>query len=213
MKAVIFDLDGVIVSTDDCHYRAWKKMSEEEGIFFDRSINERLRGVSRRESLEIILEKASKQYSEEEKTALTERKNLYYISYIKKLTPSDILPGVMRNIDALKSHKILIAIGSSSKNTGLILKQIHLQDVFDAVADGNCIKKSKPDPEVFLKAAELLGTAPQDCMVVEDAAAGILAAKRAGMKTFGVGNAREGDYYSPSLASADLLRCAETAGR
>ena len=204
IKAFIFDLDGVIVTTDDCHYRAWKKMADEEGIYFDREINERLRGVSRMASLEIILERAAKTYSDKEKTELATRKNGYYVEFIRELTPSDILPGVVENIDKLKANGIKVAIGSSSKNTPIILKQIGLGTYFDAVSDGNNIIKSKPDPEVFVKAADMLGVAYNECIVVEDADAGIQAGKAAGMKTLAVGNAKGGDYFYPSLAKIDL---------
>ena len=128
IKAVIFDLDGVIVSTDDCHYRAWKKMADEEGIYFDREINNRLRGVSRMTSLDIVLERADKEYSESEKLALAERKNNYYKELICELTPNDILPGAMETLEKLKENGIKIAIGSSSKNTPIILKQIGLDN-------------------------------------------------------------------------------------
>ena len=205
MKAVIFDLDGVIVTTDDCHYRAWKKMADEEGIYFDREINERLRGVSRMASLEIILERATKVYTDEEKLALATRKNCYYVEFIQELTPADILPGVIENIDALKVNGIKVAIGSSSKNTPIILKQIGLSTYFDAVSDGNNITKSKPDPEVFVKAADMLGVPYNECMIIEDADAGIQAGKAAGMKTLAVGNAQGGDYTYQSLADVDLL--------
>ena len=205
IQAVIFDLDGVIVTTDDCHYNAWKKMADEEGIFFDRSVNERLRGVSRMESLEIILEKATKVYTYAEKEALATRKNNYYVEYIKKLTPEAILPGVMVNLEALKDAGVKIAIGSSSKNAPMILKQIGLDKTFDAVADGNQIKNSKPDPEVFLKAAELLGIEPKKCLVVEDADAGIIAAKKVDMSTLAVKNAQGGDYHCDGLDEVKLV--------
>lgn len=204
IKAVIFDLDGVIVSTDDCHYRGWKKMADEEGIYFDRTINERLRGVSRMESLNIILERSEKEYTEEEKTALATRKNGYYVEFIQALTPDDILPGVMEALSSLKEKGIKIAIGSSSKNTPIILKQIGLSDYFDAVSDGNNISKSKPDPEVFVKAAEFLGMQNSDCAIVEDADAGIEAGKAAGMTTFAVGSAKGGDYKLETMK--DLLK-------
>lgn len=209
MKAFIFDLDGVIVSTDECHFRAWKKTADEEGIYFDRKINERLRGVSRMASLEIILEKASKTYSDEEKIELATRKNRYYLEFIQELTPADILPGVVENIDKLKAKGIKVAIGSSSKNTPIILKQIGLDTYFDAVSDGNNITKSKPDPEVFEKAAEMLGIAYSECIVVEDADAGIEAGKRAGMKTLAVGNANGGDFQAKSLFEVDILSLIE----
>ena len=173
VKGVIFDLDGVIVSTDDCHYLAWQRMADEEGIGFDRHVNERLRGVSRMDSLNIVLEKATRAYSEAEKEAMAARKNAYYVALIGKLTPQDILPGAMDVLAALRGMGIRVAIGSSSRNTPVILKQIGLENYFDAVADGNHITRSKPDPEVFLLAARLLSLAPGDCLVVEDADAGV----------------------------------------
>lgn len=200
-KAVIFDLDGVIVSTDDCHYEAWKKLADEEGIYFDRKINDRLRGVSRMASLEIVLEKSEKAYTEEEKAELAERKNNYYREFIKKLTPNDVLPGVMDNLEELKQNGIKIAIGSSSKNTPIILKQIGLDGYFDAVSDGNNITHSKPNPEVFLKASEMLKIPPENCLVVEDADAGIEAGKKGGMKTLSVHGAKGADYETEDLVN------------
>lgn len=205
IKAVIFDLDGVIVSTDDCHFRAWKRMADEEGIYFDREINNRLRGVSRMASLDIVLERAKREYSESEKQELAERKNEYYKELICELTPDDILPGVMDKLENLKENGIKIAIGSSSKNTPIILKQIGLDGYFDAVSDGNYITHSKPDPEVFLKAAEMLNIPPEDCMIVEDADAGIEAGKRAGMKTLAVQGAKGADFSAESLEKCDLI--------
>ncbi len=205
ISAVIFDLDGVIVSTDECHYMAWKQMADEEGIYFDKEINNRLRGVSRMESLEIVLERSTKSYSDDEKQSLAARKNGYYVEYIKKLTPQDILPGVMRNLELLKENGIKIAIGSSSRNTPIILKQIGLSDYFDVVSDGNNIKNSKPDPEVFLKAAEFLGISPHNCMIVEDADAGIIAGKRANMKTLAVNGAKGADFSFTNLENDDII--------
>lgn len=186
---MIFDLDGVIVSTDEYHYQGWKRIAEEEGVYFDRVINEALRGVSRMESLEIILRKAEKAYTSEEKTALAQRKNDYYRESLNNLTPGDILPGTLDVLKGLKEKGIKVAIGSSSKNAPFILEKIGLKDTFDAVADGNGIINSKPDPEVFLLAAKLLGLEPDVCAVVEDAEAGIEAALAAGMKAVGVGAA------------------------
>ena len=206
IKAVLFDLDGVIVSTDGCHYRAWKRMADEEGIYFDEKINDRLRGVSRMASLEIVLERASRSYTDEEKVALAARKNDYYRDLIRELTPSDILPGAMENLNELKENGILVAVGSSSKNTPLILRRIGLDAFFDAVSDGNNISRSKPDPEVFLKAAEMLGTDPADCLVVEDADAGIEAGRRGGMKTLSVKGARGADYFAPDLSDYSIFR-------
>ena len=189
IKAVIFDLDGVIVSTDDYHYRAWKAISDEEGIYFDREINERLRGVSRMESLEIILEKATREYSDIEKNSFAERKNSLYRSLLEELTPNDILSGVMNVLETLKQNDIKVAIGSSSKNTEFILSKIGLYDYFDAISDGTQIKNSKPDPEVFLLAAKKLHIQPQNCLVVEDADAGVEAGLAGGMKVLAVGYA------------------------
>ena len=205
IKAVIFDLDGVIVSTDDCHYEAWKKMADEEGIYFDKTINNRLRGVSRMESLEIVLERAVKEYSDEEKLQLAERKNGYYKEFITKLTPADILPGAKENLEELRKNGIKIAIGSSSKNTPVILKQIGLDNYFDAVSDGNNITNSKPDPEVFLKAADMLGISYGECMIVEDADAGIEAGKKAGMKTVSVHGAKGADVGIEDLNEKSLI--------
>ena len=179
---VIFDLDGVIVSTDNCHYLAWKRMADEEGIYFDRTINERLRGVSRMESLEIILERAQRPYTDDEKQAMAARKNAYYVELIGSLTRADILPGALDTLSYLKERGVKVAIGSSSKNTPIILRQIGLENAFDAVADGNAITHSKPDPEVFLKAAAALALPPACCAVVEDAKSGIEAARRGGFR-------------------------------
>lgn len=204
---VIFDLDGVIVSTDNCHYLAWKKMADEEGIPFDRTINERLRGVSRMESLAIILEKAEKTYTDAEKDALAARKNGYYVELIGSLTPEDVLPGAMDTLRTLREKGIKIAIGSSSRNTPIILRQIGLDTYFDAVADGNAISRSKPDPEVFLLAGSLLGLAPENCLVVEDADAGVEAALAGGMRVLGVGGAAKNPkatFAAESLAQLDI---------
>lgn len=205
IKAVIFDLDGVIVSTDNCHYKAWKKMADEENIYFDRKINDRLRGVSRMASLEIVLEKRKKDYSVTEKYQLAERKNEYYKDLINELTPEDILPGVKDRLKELKENGIKVAIGSSSKNTPIILRQIGLENFFDAVSDGNNITHSKPNPEVFVKAAEMLGIAVEECMIVEDADAGIEAGKCAGMKTLAVQGAKGADFSAKDLSDCDIL--------
>ena len=188
-KAVIFDLDGVLVSTDKLHYKAWKAIADQENIYFDEEINTRLRGVSRMASLEIILERGNREYSQEEKEKLAEAKNEIYKESLKELSPSDLFDHAVETIDALKEKGIKVAIGSSSKNTRTILRQLGIEDVFDAISDGNNITHSKPHPEVFLKAAEFLGLKPEDCTVVEDAYAGIDAAKAAGMTAVGIGDA------------------------
>lgn len=189
IKAVIFDLDGVIVSTDEYHYQAWKSIADKEKIDFDRNINNRLRGVSRAESLEIILENTNKKYTQDEKDALLEEKNNVYKELLKNLSASDILEGVNEVIEYLKANNIKVAIGSSSKNTSLILEKIGLSNAFDAIADGTMITKSKPDPEVFILAANKLQVYPKDCLVVEDAEAGVEAALAGNMKVSAVGDA------------------------
>ena len=189
IKAVIFDLDGVLVSTDELHYRAWKSLAQREGIYFDREINNRLRGVSRMESLEIILERAPREYSEDEKQEMAAYKNGIYAGLLDSLTPDDRLEGVTECLAALRSKGYKLAIGSSSKNTPKILRRTGLDEEFDAVSDGNNITRSKPDPEVFLKAAEFLAVEPKNCAVVEDAVAGVEAAHRAGMTAIAVGDA------------------------
>ena len=191
IKAVIFDLDGVIVSTDELHYLAWKHIADQEDIEFTKTINHRLRGVSRMDSLEIILENAKKTYSKQEKEALATKKNNYYIELLSSLSPKDILPNVFELLNRLKDKGIKIAIGSSSKNAKAILKQIKLNDIFDVVADGNDIKHSKPAPDVFLVAAKKLGINPKHCVVVEDAVVGIEAAKAANMTAVAVFDAKK----------------------
>ncbi len=203
IKAVIFDLDGVIVSTDDCHYEAWKQMADQQGIYFDRKINERLRGVSRMESLEILLERANRSYTDNEKLNMATEKNKVYTQLVMKITPEAILPGALENLKALREKGILLAIGSSSKNTPIILNQIGLGDFFDAVADGNHIRNSKPDPEVFLLAATLLNQPPEACLVVEDADAGVEAALNGNMRVLGVGFAAQN---KKATISADSLK-------
>jgi beta-phosphoglucomutase len=209
IKAVIFDLDGVVVSTDDYHYRAWKAMADEEGIYFDRTINERLRGVSRMESLEIILEKANKEYSGEERIQMAEKKNSLYRELLNELAPSDILTGVMKVLEELKERKIKIAIGSSSKNTPMILEKIGLKNYFDEVADGNEIKNSKPDPEVFLLAAKKLNINTEECLVVEDADAGVEAALAGKMKVLAVGYASSNPKANYKFKDLSLLDVGE----
>ncbi len=207
MKAVIFDLDGVIVFTDKFHYAAWKQMADEMGIYFDEQINNRLRGVSRMESLEIILERyEGEALSAERKAELAEQKNTAYRELLKTMTPADVTDEVRTVLKELRKRGYRLAIGSSSKNAKFILEKVELTDYFDAVSDGTNITNSKPDPEVFLKAAEFLEMDPAECLVVEDAYAGIDAAKSGGMKAAGIGDAfsyEKTDY--PIQTFADLL--------
>jgi len=189
IQAVIFDLDGVIVSTDEFHFLAWQQLAQEKEIPFSREDNEKLKGVSRMESLEIILQRSPKTFSDQAKEQMAEQKNSFYREMLKKLTPADVLPGVLHFLQDLRARKIRVAIGSSSKNAVPILGAIGLADAFEAVADGTQIKKSKPHPEVFLLAASLLNVPPQGCLVVEDAEAGVEAGLAAGMKVLAVGSA------------------------
>lgn len=207
MKAFIFDLDGVLVSTDKYHYQAWKKMADDEGIYFDEKINDRLRGVSRMASLGIVLERAGRQYTEEEKVALANKKNDLYRDLLKNLTPMDRLAGVTETLEKLRADGFLLAVGSSSKNTPTILDKIGYGGYFDAVSDGNNITKSKPDPEVFVKAAEMLKLPAEECFVVEDAKAGIDAAKAGGFVSVGIGDAAHYDKTDYKiLTMSDILK-------
>ena len=211
MKAFIFDLDGVIVFTDKFHYQAWKKIADEMGIYFDEEINNRLRGVSRMDSLEIILERyEGEPLSQKEKEDLAERKNGLYRELLNTMTPEDVSSEVRSTLKELQNRGYLLAVGSSSKNAKFILAKVDLLHAFDAISDGTNITRSKPDPEVFLKAAEFLGAAPEECYVVEDAQAGIDAAKAGGMQAIGIGDAgqyEKTDY--PISKFKDLLNFAE----
>lgn len=186
MKGIIFDLDGVICSTDQYHYLAWKEMADQIDVYFDEEINYRLRGVGRMESLDIILEKSEKTYTKEEKEQLAKMKNEKYVEFLQKMTEKDLSDEVKNTLLSLRARGLKLAIGSSSKNTKLILSRIGLSDFFDAISDGTNIVNSKPDPEVFLKAAAFLHLSPEDCLVVEDAKAGIEAAKRGGFMSAGI---------------------------
>lgn len=188
-KGIIFDLDGVICHTDQYHYQAWKKLADKWKIPFDEKINDRLRGVSRMESVEIILEKYNGIMTEEQKQEFAEEKNKIYVQKLEKLTPEDVSEDVINTLKKLKELGYKAAIGSSSKNTKFILEKIGLLKAFDAISDGTNISRSKPDPEVFLKASEYLGLSSEECLVVEDAEAGIDAAVNGGFDSAGVGDA------------------------
>ena len=203
--AIIFDLDGVICYTDEYHYRAWKAIADNNGIPFDRTINNRLRGVSRMASLEIILEKSACPFSDAEKEALAAQKNEIYKQLLSEMTPDDLPKEVKRTLDTLREKQYLLAIGSSSKNAPFILQQIGLGGYFDAVSDGNNITHSKPDPEVFLKAAQMLNVAPSHCLVVEDAVSGAQAAHTGGMKAACVGDASKEGAGDWNLQSVEEL--------
>ena len=189
-QGIIFDLDGVICSTDEYHYRAWKALAERLGIPFDRERNNLLRGVSRMQSLEIILEKGDKTYTDEEKAAFAEEKNTLYRQLLGQMSAADLSDDVKTTLTALRGAGLRLAVGSSSKNTPFILERIGLGSFFDAVADGNCITHSKPHPEVFLKAAEMIELPPAACLVVEDAHAGVEAAVAGGFDCAAMGDAK-----------------------
>lgn len=190
-KGFIFDLDGVLVFTDKFHYLAWKSIADELDIEFDEEYNNLLRGVSRMESLDIILRRyKGPALSQEVKNELTDRKNQLYREYLKTMTPDDVEDSVRTTLAELRARGYKLSVGSSSRNARFILEKVAMLDAFDAISDGTNITKSKPDPEVFLKAAEFLNLYPSECIVVEDALAGVDAAKAGGMKAAGIGDAR-----------------------
>ena len=189
-KAIIFDLDGVIVSSDKYHYQAWKKIADELGIYFDEEINNRLRGVGRMESLEIILEIFPRQLTQEEKEDLADRKNSYYRQMLlDNMSTKDLSDEVKDTLNKIRKKGILMAIGSSSKNAKLILSRLGLDGYFDGISDGTNISHSKPHPEVFLRAAEYIGEIGENCLVVEDAKSGVEAAIAAKMDCAAIGDA------------------------
>ncbi len=188
-KGIIFDLDGVICFTDQYHFQAWKKLANRLGIPFDETVNNRLRGVSRMESLDIILEASPQKYTKEEKDAFAQEKNETYKALLTNMTTADLSKEVQDTLQELRSRGYQLAIGSSSKNTRTILARLGLSDFFDAISDGTNIVNSKPDPEVFLKAAAYIKEKPEDCLVIEDAEAGIEAACRGGFDSAGLGDA------------------------
>jgi beta-phosphoglucomutase len=198
IEACLFDLDGVVVDTAKYHFIAWKALAEELGFEFTLEDNERLKGVSRMQSLDILLEIGGLQFSEPEKLAMAEKKNTLYVSYIEKMTPEETLPGVEKFLQELRTAGIGIALGSASKNAPMILERIQLSGMFDAIVDGNSISEAKPNPEVFLKGAEKLGVLPENCVVFEDAIAGIEAAQNANMYSVGIGDPE-------TLGFADLV--------
>ncbi|MGB8453295.1 MAG: beta-phosphoglucomutase [Anaerocolumna sp.] len=203
IKGVIFDLDGVLVSTDEMHFRAWLRLAGEIGITnFTKEDNKKQKGVSRMESLEVVLSKGNKVYTGEEKLTFAEQKNGYYIELLQSLNENAILPGVMETLNMLKKRGILIGIGSVSKNTPLILEKTSLKMYIDQVSCGLDITRSKPDPQVFEIAAAKLGLIKEECMVVEDSGAGIIAAKAAHMRTLGVGP--EHQQLKADFEAADL---------
>lgn len=194
MKGAIFDLDGVIVDTAKYHYLAWRSLANRLGFEFTEADNERLKGVSRMESLQILLEIGGVEADEAERLQMADVKNKEYVGYISRLEPSEMLPGAKEYLQQLRRKGVKIALGSASKNAAFILERLGIAEMFDAVIDGTKVSKAKPDPEVFLAASAALGLAPADCVVFEDAAAGVEAGKAAGCSVIGIG--------SPEILSA-----------
>ncbi|MBA2132396.1 beta-phosphoglucomutase [Capillibacterium thermochitinicola] len=204
--AAIFDLDGVIVDTAKYHYLAWKRLAAELGFDFSEADNERLKGVSRMRSLEILLEIGGVTATEQEKTVMAAKKNDWYLQYIQKITPAELLPGVVPFLEDLRARGIKVALASASKNARVILSRLEIEPYFDAIVDGNRVAKAKPDPEIFLTAAADLGVVPAHCVVFEDAAAGVEAGKKAGMFVVGIGDRRnlpEADLVLPGFPGFD----------
>lgn len=205
IKGVIFDLDGVLVDTAKYHYLAWKKLANKLGFDFSEKDNERLKGVSRMRSLEILLEIGGISTDENQKNKWAEEKNESYVESLKTLDKTALLEGTLDYLNVLHNQGVKISLGSASKNAPLILSQTAIQHRFDAVIDGNCVSKAKPDPEVFLTAAKALNLSPSDCAVFEDSLAGIQAAKKGGMLAVGVGdkeNLPGADFYVKNLEEA-----------
>ncbi|MCP3965271.1 MAG: beta-phosphoglucomutase [Lentisphaerae bacterium] len=206
-KAFIFDLDGVITDTAEFHYLAWKQLTEEEGMSFNREVNEDLKGVSRIESLKRILQHNERSVSDEKLHSWAERKNNYYVDFIKKITPEYMLPKMLSILKNLKGNGFKTALGSASKNARAVLNGLKITDYFDIIGDGNSVKNSKPAPDLFLFCAEQLNVTPAECLVVEDAEAGIEAAKSAAMTAVGIGDANklnEADYVFASTSDINL---------
>lgn len=206
LKAVIFDLDGVITDSAKYHYLAWKELADELDIPFDEEYNEKLKGVSRMESLELILKngKVCDSYTQEEKEAMAEKKNDNYKELIKQITPADILPGIMSFLKELKEKDVKIALASVSKNAPFILKQLQLESYFDYIADAATVPNAKPFPDIFLAGMNEFNLKPEECVGVEDARTGIEAIHRAGMKAVGVGTPSEMEEADLLLTTAEL---------
>lgn len=202
IKGVIFDSDGVLVETDEYHYLAWKTIADEEGIDFDRTINNQLRGVSRADSLAMILKRSKKEYTEEEKKALADKKNGIYLNYIKKLSPENLNAHVKETLTGLKEKGIKVAVGSSSVSTALVLEKLGIKDMFDAIVTGNDTSHAKPEPDIFLLASTKLNLKPEECLIVEDGVSGIQAGKNAGFVTSGIKEASE--YYQTDYPLKDI---------
>jgi len=206
-KAVIFDLDGVITDTAHYHYLAWKRLADSVGAPFDEAFNEQLKGVDRMGSLALILARAPRTYTDDEKRALADAKNRDYVELIATMTPDDLLPGALRALEAVRAAGLKIGLASVSRNAFTVLDRLGIRDRFDDVVDAATVARGKPDPEIFLTAAAHLGVAPADCLGVEDAVAGVASIKDAGMFAVGVGDPqvlRRADRVIPSMAAFRL---------
>ena len=203
IEAVIFGLEGVLVSNDEYHFQAWKQMTREQGIGYDRAMHEKIRWLSRQESLNIILRGAKRRYTEAEKFALAARKNDLYTAAVNRMDENSILPGVLPFIAYLREHGVKTAVASSSENATGILRHLNMRSLFDAVADGNSIERIKPAPDVFLLAADKLRLPPASCLAVEETPVGAQAARAAGMRLLALGTAArqyDADYAAPDLS-------------
>ena len=205
IKGFIFDLDGVITDTAEYHFRGWKRLAEEEGLAFTRDDNEQLRGIPRRESLLLILK--DREYSEDKILEMMERKNNYYLEFIREISPRDLLPGTKELLEEIRAAGLKNALGSASKNATEVLDRLGIRLLFDAIADGHSVERQKPAPDLFLHAAKQLNLPPVECVVVEDAAAGIEGAIHGGFRSIGLGpweRVGKAEAVFPSLAGIHL---------
>lgn len=206
IQAFIFDLDGVLTDTAEYHFLAWQQLATQLGIEFSRADNELLKGVDRMGSLELILQLGQKQLSQDQKLMLAEQKNAEYLKLVETMSPADLFPGVLPLFSSLKAAGVKTALASASKNAALVLQKLCIPDLFDYVADSNLIKDGKPDPEIFLTCAQALGVAPERCIGVEDAPAGVTAIKAAGMYALGIGEEHaltQADLVIPAISVLD----------
>jgi beta-phosphoglucomutase len=213
IQGFIFDLDGVLTDTAEYHYRGWKRLADEEGIPFTREDNETLRGIARRESLMLIIE--GQVYPEEKLQEMMERKNRYYLEYIREITANDLLPGAKELLQEIRAAGLRTAIGSASKNSGEVIDRLGIRSLLDAISDGYSVERQKPAPDLFLNAAAQLGLQPAECVVVEDATAGVEAAIAGGFRSIGLGPVErvgQADLVLPNLEKANLRTILATLG-
>ncbi|NEW62925.1 beta-phosphoglucomutase [Granulicatella sp. zg-ZJ] len=216
IKGLIFDLDGVITDSAEYHYQAWRALGQDLGIPFDRAFNERLKGISRMESLELILEHGhqSEQYTQKQKEILADKKNIHYLSFVEKMTEKDVLPGIRDLLKEAKQRQLKIALASASKNGPMILNRLGVQSYFDVIVDPSSLIHGKPNPEIYMKGADMLGLQPSECIGLEDAQAGIEAIHRAGMFAVGIGDfivLKEADYIVSDTSQLQLDKLLENA--